>query len=102
MMSVYNNLTDLKSATDMTDIWSFAETASGSIMSGSFLLAFFFVLLVGLKPFGFDKALASSSFVCFILGSYLAYAAVLNIIIPLAFLAICGFTMMYIIIATNQ
>ena len=94
-----SNLTILQEADTMGKIAIYANNASNGILMGGFMIAIFFVMMFVLKRWDFDDALLSSSFVCFILSSILAYSKLLNIIFPLGFLAITAFTALYVFVA---
>jgi hypothetical protein len=86
-MVVYN-LTNLQNLTSFPALVSVTNEASGGLLVGLFILAIWVVLLMSFLKFDFMKALASSSFVCFILSIFLVYLDLLNIIILLGFLFI--------------
>jgi hypothetical protein len=90
------NLTNLTSAADIGGVAMFANNAAGGLLFGMLILAIFFIMLLSLKKWEFDASLAVSSWTCFLLGAVLSYGHFLNIIFPLAFLAIAGFTTLYL------
>lgn len=79
-----------------------ANTYTGGILFGFFIVIIYFVMLFALKRYDFDDALLASSWTCFILSAILAYAKdssgvhLLNIIFPLGFLVVAGFSALYI------
>lgn len=100
---VVNNLTGLTNATSIINVWTFADNISGNIMTGSFFIIIFLALTFGLSyKYGFEKALAASSFAAFILSGYMTFARQLNIIFPLAFLAILAFVGFYMYVRGEQ
>ena len=102
MTTVFNNITAFKNITTVPDLWAAAETASNGTMTMSFVLIIFMVIFYLTKGFGIDKALISASFPCFMLGLYLSFAGVLNLLFPLSFLAIMGFTYLFMVTISSK
>ena len=90
------NMTTLQNADTILKLITYANDSSEQILMGLLMIGIFFILLMALKRWDFDDGLVISSFVCFILSSLLTYAKLLNIIFPLAFLALAGFTAFWI------
>lgn len=93
-MPMYN-LTQLQEALNMVDVAVYANDTTGGILFGVLMMAVFFISMMAMKRFDFDKALLSSSFGCFLIGSFFTYAGVLHIAFPLAFLTVMAFTGFY-------
>lgn len=89
------NLTGLQTSTNLYDLFSYANTSTDGTLIITLILSIFFIMLFVLKKWEFQDALISSSFVTFILAALLSYAKLLNIIFPLAFLAITAFTILF-------
>jgi hypothetical protein len=89
------NLTNLTTAQNIGSVVAFANNTSRGILFGGALIAIFFVMLVSLKKWDFDAALIMSGWTCFVLGIILAYGGFVQILFPLAFLAIAAFSAMY-------
>ncbi len=86
------NMTTLGNAETVAELFLYADTAANNILFGLILFALFFIMLMVLKRWEFDKALLSSSFACFILALILSFASLLNFIFVLLFLMIMAFT----------
>ena len=95
------NLTALNSADSIFSLVSVANDYSGSLLMGLFVIAVFAISLLVLKKYEFDFALLSSSFGTFVISALLTYAGILNIMYPLAFLAILSFTAFYVFVVKN-
>jgi hypothetical protein len=84
-MVIYN-LTNLHNLTSFPALVEVTNEASNGLLVGMFILAVWVVLFMSFLRFDFIKALAASSFVCFLLSIFLVYLDLLNIIFLLAFL----------------
>lgn len=89
------NITQLQAADTVNELFVYANDVTGQVLMGLFMIAIFFIMLMVLKRWDFDKALLSSSFSCFILATILSYGRLLNFMIPLLFLIIMAFTGFY-------
>lgn len=92
------NLTLLKDADLVSDIFTYANDASNGTLFGIFTIVIFFTMLLIFKKWEFDEALLSSSFLSFVLSAILAYGGFVGIIYPLAYLAITAFTTFYVFV----
>lgn len=84
-MVVYN-LTNLQNLSGLPALISVTNEASNGLMTGLFIIAVWVVLLFAFLRFDFIKAMATSSFICFILSTFLVYLDLLNIMFLLVFL----------------
>lgn len=75
---MYYNLTQLNNAGSITGWVSFINSNTGGVFTGLMYFAFFFVLVFNLRRYGFDNALAASSFVCSMIGFLLFNADMLG------------------------
>lgn len=89
------NLTNLTSDPSVSSFLLTANNYAGGILFGILSVALFFILLMTLKKWEFASALLVSGWVCFVLSSILWWGGFLNIIYPLGYLAIAGFTLLY-------
>jgi len=89
------NVSGLYNATSISDITLYANSSTSGVLFGFFMIGIFFVMMFSLKRWEFDDALLSSSFSCFLLSSVLAYGGYLNVVFPLAFLAMMALTAFY-------
>ena len=85
--------TDPTVATVFVAANSFAKNSLFTFLS----LALFFILLMSLKKWEFSSALLTAGWVSFVLSSLLVWGGWLNIIFPLGYLAIAGFTTLYVV-----
>lgn len=99
---VMYNLTDLQEATNVVDLVSYANTSTDGVMVMLFVFAIFFVMLMISRRYGFTEGIVTSSFLSFIISSLFTYGKLLNILVPLLFLALTAFTAMYLYIARRQ
>jgi hypothetical protein len=90
------NITLLKDVGTIRELFYVSNTYSGDIFIKLMMFGIFFVMLMALKRFGFQYALASSSFASFVLSLMLMYAGLLSLFWVLAYLALFAFTMFYI------
>lgn len=86
------NISGFQNSTTIGEVMIFTNNTVNGLLFGGFMIGLFIVLMMLLKKFAFDEALLSSSFACFVLSSLLAYGGFLNILFPLGFLVIMGFT----------
>ena len=97
-MPIYN-MTNLSNVAGVGDLMIYANNSvvlnGAGVLFGIMLLAFFFIMLMTLKRWDFDKALLSSSFACFILALVLNYGHLLNFIFPILFLVVLALTAFY-------
>lgn len=91
------NFTNLTTDPTVASVFIAANSYANGALFGFLSMALFFVLLMGLKKWDFASALLTAGWVSFVLSSILAYGGWLNIIFPLAYLAIAGFTMLYVV-----
>ena len=101
------NLTNLSKVGDIGDLLVYANDAvkAGNAniqLFGIMLLAFFFIMLMVLKRWDFDRALLSSSFACFILSLILAYGHLVTFIYPILFMVTLAFTGFYMYMRGGQ
>lgn len=72
------NLTQLNNAGTITGWVSFINSQTSGAFTGLMFLAFFLVLIFGLRRYGFDNAIAAGSFVCSLIGFLLFNAGMLD------------------------
>ena len=89
------NMTALHEVETIFDLVEYANVSTGNILLMLLVVAFFIVMLLSLKNFGFDKAIVTSGFISFVISSMLTYSGFLNMIFPVLFLAITAMTMFY-------
>lgn len=89
-LTVVYNLTNLHNLTSFPSLISVTNEATNGLLIGMFILLIWVVLLMAFLKFDFLKAIASSSFVCFLLSIFLVYLDLLNIIFLLGFLFLTG------------
>lgn len=90
------NLTDLQNAERIEGLFSFANAASGGILSVGIMIAIFFVLLLLFRRYDFTQGMAVSGFTCFILSGLLAYGGYINVMVVFLFLIITAFSTFYL------
>ena len=90
------NLTLLKEAGTVPDVISVANTYVGGNLVGLFLIAIFFVMMMIMKKWEFDKTLLVSSFLCFMFSLFLKMAGLVNMIFVLVFGIIMSLTAFYL------
>lgn len=93
------NISQLQASTDVLDLVSYANTHSGQVLAGIMMFGIFFVFILLFKSFGFIKAIATSSFICFALSFYLVYAKLLSFYVLLVFLVLLAFSILYLYMA---
>lgn len=86
------NMTALSNIETLPELFLYANSAASNLLFGFISIALFFIMLLVLKRWEFDKALLSSSFAMFILTLILSFAKLLNFIFPLVFLIIMAFS----------
>ena len=91
------NLTNLTTDPTVATTFAAANSYAKDSLFGFLCLALFFVLLMALKKWEFSAALITAGWVSFVLSAILAYGGWVNIIYPLGFLAVAGFTMLYVV-----
>lgn len=91
------NLTSLQDSLTISNLFVWANDATGQILFGLFLLATFFVMLIVLKKYEFRSALVSASWITFILSVILRAGGLVPILYPIAFLILVAGTMFYLV-----
>ena len=95
------NLTNLTDASTAYDVAKFTNEVTNGSFWTMVIFAIFLVLLFSMKRYDIDKALLVSSWISFIISGLLSFASLVNIIIPLAFLATAGFMTLYVFMASK-
>ena len=90
------NITLFSSSESISEIVAVSNTYSGNTFTGMFIVAVFFIQLMVLKRWGFEDALAASSFSTFVLSIFLVNAELLNPLYTITFFIIMVFTTLYI------
>jgi Cu/Ag efflux pump CusA len=93
-MALYN-MTQLQEAYTVSKLVVFANDATQGVLFSLFIIVIFFVMLMTFKRWDFQDSLLTSSFLCLILSSILAYGGFIILYIPLAFLIITALTALY-------
>lgn len=91
------NLTNLTTSPTVATVFMAANSFTNNTLFSFLSIAVFFVLLMSLKKWEFSSALLTAGWVSFVLSAILAYGGWINIIFPLAYLSIAGFTMLYVV-----
>jgi hypothetical protein len=86
LYNVTNGTNPLSNATDIGDLFLYAYRATDGAVFTFFIIAVFFILMMGLSRFEFKDRLVASSFVCFILSCFPAFAGLTNFLYPFIFL----------------
>jgi hypothetical protein len=81
-------MTMLQEAYTVWDLMVYANVSTNNILFTLLITATFFIMIMSLKRFEFIDVLMSSGFVCFIISIILSYEQLINILVPLAFLAV--------------
>ena len=95
-------MTDLAASTNVFDLVSFANGATGGILLVLFVMAVFFVMLLSLKKYEFDSALLVSSFSCFMISIVLVYTETIPLLWALVYLIIAAFTAFYMFVIKSN
>lgn len=95
------NLSQLQAAQTGADLYTYANDSTGSALSGMFMVAIFFILLLLLKRWGFANSILASSFACFWLSLFLALGGYLNWLLVFFFATVMAFMGMYIFIRSR-
>ena len=96
-MATYN-LTQMQEAETVFGLFDYANDSTGGILIGLFLVAFYFVLLMMMKRYEFEKSLLVASWITFIVAIMFSYAGLLNLYFALIFLIITAFTSFYMVV----
>jgi len=92
------NMTQLQQSETVFDLFEYANNSTGGIMIGLFLVSFFFVMLMMLKRYEFEKGLLVSSWLTFVVAIMFSYAGLLNLYFALIFLIITAFVGFYMVV----
>ena len=90
------NLTNLTNAQNIGDVVAYANQSTHGFFIGLVMVAVFFIILMALKKWEFVNSLLAASWVSFLLAAILAYGGYVNVLLPLGFLIIAGFTALYL------
>lgn len=93
---VLYNISDLTSATKVSEVVLFANSTSNGVLFGFGLISFFVIILIALIRYDFDTVLLVDSFIMFILSGFLAYGGFVSIFFPLAFLLLMILSGLYV------
>lgn len=89
---------DITNATNISgvyDIAEFANQASNGILFNGFIIVVFFIMLLVLKKYDFDKAFLASSWLAFILSLVGWSIGLVNVLLPLGFAFLTGLIALY-------
>jgi len=95
------NLTTLYAAETVPDLFIFANTSSGGVLMGLFMISIWFVIFFSLKKWEAEHAFLATSWICFVLSTFLTVAGMLNFLFPLAFLVMAGFLALGMWVSNN-
>ena len=90
------NVSLLSSVGTIRELFVVSNTYSNDIFTNLMMFGIFLIMLMALKRFSFQYAFFASSFACFVLSLFLMYAELLNFYWVLAYLAMAGFSTLYI------
>ena len=96
------DISNLTGITNTYDIAKFANEASGGILFNGFILIVFFIMLLVLKKYDFDRALLASSWLAFIISVIGWSIGLVNVLTPLFFIFITALTGLYIWFSGNE
>lgn len=95
-MAIYN-ITGFQNAQTVSDIAVWSNQVTNFLFVDSFMIAIFFIFILVFKAKNdFDDSILASSFVCFILSTFLRLANLVSFTLVLVFLAILAFTSLFI------
>jgi len=96
------NLTQLSTAENVQDIVAFSNTATEPITTmGVISVSLFFIMIMVLLKWGFDRAFLVSSFMSFMLTSLLSWGGMLSMYYPFVFLSMTAFTYLYMVFTSK-
>lgn len=96
------NITALTNSTGMGNLFCVVNQSTDGILLGGFIIAIFFVVLLVLKKWDFEKALLATSWSCFLIALIASAVScpdgskLLSVWYALAFLLITGITALYV------
>lgn len=96
------NVSGLYNLSDPVSLMSWANTATGDVLFGGFLVALLVILVVRYSSSGVERALLAGSFVCFIISAVLRYAGLVSLLFVLGFLMLLVFTAIYVMVRGND
>ncbi len=92
------NLTNLTTATNIQGIVQFANQSTNNLLMALFTISVFFIMLMTMKKWDFERALLVSSFASFMVAMLLVYAKMLALVWALIFLVLTAFIAFYMIL----
>ena len=93
-MALYN-LTNLENAESLQQIALFANEVTGQKFFLLVMIAVFIILLFQFKKYDLQSAILGSSFISFLASGMLWFAKLVSVEVPIAFLAILAFSLLY-------
>jgi len=90
------NLTVLQNGQTISDLVSYANVSTGGVLSGLFLAAVFFILMISLRKASFIDSFVASSFICFVLSIFMLIAGFISFYVVLALLLLTAFSLFYL------
>lgn len=91
------NLTNLTTDPTVASVFEAANSYANNSLFGFLSIALFFILLMSLKKWEFSSSLLVAGWVSFVLSAILATGGWISIIFPLGYLAVAGFTTLYVV-----
>lgn len=90
------NMTALQASDSFSKLIIYANSSTGDILVGLFVVAIFFVGVLALKRYDFDVTIPAMSFLCFIVSLLFSYAHMLHFLFPLGFGVVLALSTMYL------
>jgi len=79
-----------------------SNSYTNGFLTGAFLIMLFFVFMMIMKRWEFEKAFAASSFMCFMLGVILKSGGWVNLHFVLAFFILTALSLLYLTFVNRQ
>ena len=79
-----------------------SNTYTNGFLTGAFLIMLFFVFMMIMKRWEFEKAFAASSFMCFVRGIILKSGGWVNLNFVLAFFVMTALSLLYLTFVNRQ
>ena len=97
----WHNLNDLQNVTSVVSVTDYIALTTNGMFFQLLLVIMFVVMLMALIRTGFQSAVMTSAFLCWILSIYLVYLGYVNFIYSIVFLVI-AIMMLFYMYVTKQ
>lgn len=90
------NLTLVTQSANFVDFITVINNATEQVLFSGLMIGIFLIMILGLKRYAIEQAVAAASWSCFLLSSFLSYAGLASFLFPLGFGIISALSALYL------